>query len=142
MNVENAPNSSLLNTKTTNLINTKTNNLTTDRKRKNSEIMERENKHLKSNYYSVLDIEDDFERDESSLTKFKAHVQKKTIPSLNHLTVTCSHNVTTLSNHLLAHQHLATILLKELSSKTQIQITKTKTKKYHPSIYLTWRQMS
>lgn len=68
MSESNALNSTLSNAKTNNLIN--------DRKRKNNETMVNESKHLKSNYYSLLDIEDDFQCDESSLTKFKEHVQK------------------------------------------------------------------
>lgn len=52
-------------------------NINVNDRKKNIDIMENENEHLKSNYYSVLDIEDDFQCDESSLAKFKEHVQKK-----------------------------------------------------------------
>lgn len=68
MSVSYAPNSSLLNPKTN-----KTDN---ERKRKNNTTMESASKHLKSNYYSPLDIEDDFQCDEGSLKKFEEHVQE------------------------------------------------------------------
>lgn len=67
MSVSSAPNSDLLKTKTI-----KTDN---DRKRKNNDTMEGANKHLKSNYYSILNLDDDFQCDEAELQKIQNHVQ-------------------------------------------------------------------
>lgn len=65
MSRSNAPNSNLI----------KTNSLIYERKRKNSATMDRESKQAKSNYYSILDIDDDFQCDEDQLKKFKDHIQ-------------------------------------------------------------------
>lgn len=74
MSGSNAPNSSLLKTKSVNYV----------RKRKNSDTMESSKKQAKSNYYSLLDIDDDFQCDEDQLNKFKEHVQVNNATNIQH----------------------------------------------------------
>lgn len=81
-------------------LNTNSNNVVeNDRKRKrvhiNNDNMEsaNKNKQLKSNYYSILDNESEFECDESALSKYIKHVQEHNVQNDNNESQLSSDNL-------------------------------------------------
>lgn len=57
-----------------------------ERKRKNPTMSEKtQNKHAKSNYYALLDVDDDFECDQESLSKFAEHLHSQVNTKTNEI---------------------------------------------------------
>lgn len=96
------------------------NNVKTERKRKNDNMNDNESaKHLKNNYYSVLDCEKDEQCDRELLKKFEKYINNKNNKEIPQ----CSHSATETTNKNSS---------KILTDNTVINLEKCKTKKIPP----------